>query len=69
MPRVSLISPATVAEVAQRRAAGEPWKVILADMRSRGLPADRSYWWERVRDVGQHHDACADGGAPCTASA
>lgn len=54
MPRASSITPALVAEVAQRRAAGEPWKVIAADLRRRGLPADRATWWRAgVLDVAQ----------------
>lgn len=53
MPRASSITPALVAEVAERRRAGEPWKRIAADLRARGLPAGRNTWFRILtgRDV------------------
>lgn len=63
MPRQSSITETLIAEVAARRAAGEPWKVIAADMRARGLPADRASWWrasvaQRLHGCSEQHDQC-----------
>ena len=61
MPRSSSLSPDIAAEVARRRRAGEPWKVIAADLRARGVAADRSHLWrffQMRRDVAQRLPPC-----------
>jgi hypothetical protein len=64
MPRQSTITDALVAEVAARRASGECWKRITADMRARGLPAGRTRWFlalvvhERRADCEAHAEEC-----------
>lgn len=60
MPRASAITPELVREVVARRAAGEPFKVIAADLRRRGLPADRATWWRA--GVAQRMSDCMEGG-------
>lgn len=61
MPRASSVTPDLLAEIARRRRAGEPWKVIAADLRARGLPSARSALWvamQRRSDVREHRHAC-----------
>lgn len=65
MPRQSSITETLVAEVAARRAAGEPWKVIAADMRARGLPAGRTRWF--IALVHERRDDCAQDKERCMA--
>jgi hypothetical protein len=70
MPRPASITPELLAEIASRRRAGEPWKVITADFRRRGLPTSRTrLWmvWRDMRDVHERRDDCdaaADGATP-----
>lgn len=57
MPAPSRITPDLISEVATRRTAGEPWKVIANDLRARGLPHDRATWWRSF--VAQHIGDCS----------
>lgn len=61
MPRRSSLSPEILAEVERRRRADEAWKVIAADLRARGISADRSHLWRMLRDrrdVAQRLEGC-----------
>jgi hypothetical protein len=61
MPRAARITAELVAEVAARRDLGEPWKSIMRDMASRGLPNSVSSWIRA--DVALRRDA-GDAPAP-----
>lgn len=73
MPRPAILTREHVAEIARRRRAGEPWKVIQRDFRARGLPAGRARLSEvwamarRGRIIG-HLGACSCGGDQPTPS-
>lgn len=55
MPRASSITAELVAEVVRRRAAGEAWKAISADLRRRGLPAGRTTLHRALADVPERY--------------
>lgn len=63
MPRKSEVTLTVACEVLSRRAAGEPWKTILADLRARGLPAGRTRWTLAVQDAAPFcvHEHTRDG--------